>query len=44
MWTLSTRALPAGATSTSAPADQCYGDRNAGLTDPVGNPWWLATP
>jgi len=38
-----TRALHAGATSTSAPADQFYGDRSAGLKDPVGNQWWIAT-
>jgi PhnB protein len=37
------RALQAGATSTSAPADQFYGDRSAGLKDPVGNQWWVAT-
>jgi PhnB protein len=43
MWTPWTRALHAGATSTSAPADQCYGDRTAGLKDPVGHPWWSAT-
>jgi PhnB protein len=39
-----TRALHAGATSTSAPADQCYGDRSAGIKDPIGNQWWIATP
>src|SRR5262249_1954034 len=33
------RALQAGATSTSAPADQFYGDRSAGFKDPVGNQW-----
>jgi len=38
-----TRALHAGATSTSTPADQFYGDRSAGLKDPVGNQWWIAT-
>ena len=37
------RALQAGATSTSEPADQFYGDRSAGLKDPVGNQWWIAT-
>jgi uncharacterized glyoxalase superfamily protein PhnB len=21
--------------------DQEYGDRNGGLTDPVGNSWWI---
>ena len=38
-----TRALHAGATSTSAPADQFYGDRSAGIKDPIGNQWWIAT-
>ena len=38
-----TRALHAGATATSAPADQFYGDRRAGIKDPVGNQWWIAT-
>jgi len=37
------RALQAGATSTSEPADQFYGDRSAGIKDPVGNQWWVAT-
>ncbi|SRR5712691_9964760 len=38
-----TRALRAGATSLMEPADQFYGDRNAGVKDPVGNLWWIAT-
>ena len=38
-----TRALQAGATSLMEPADQFYGDRNAGVQDPVGNRWWIAT-
>jgi len=38
-----TRALHAGATSTSAPADRFYGDRSAGIKDPLGNQWWIAT-
>ena len=38
------RALKAGATSISAPADQPYGERGAGVKDPVGNSWFLATP
>ena len=25
------------------PADQFYGDRNAGVEDPAGNYWWIAT-
>ena len=37
------QALEAGATSVMAPADQFYGDRNAGVQDPVGNTWWIAT-
>jgi PhnB protein len=37
------RALEAGATSVREPADQFYGDRSAGVLDPVGNMWWLAT-
>ena len=37
------QALAAGAVSVMAPADQFYGDRNAGVTDPAGNTWWIAT-
>ncbi len=37
------RALEAGAKSMYAPADQPYGDRNAGVEDPFGNQWYLAT-
>ncbi|MBI4484106.1 MAG: VOC family protein, partial [Acidobacteria bacterium] len=37
------RALRAGATSMMEPADQFYGDRNAGVKDPFGNHWWIAT-
>jgi uncharacterized glyoxalase superfamily protein PhnB len=37
------RALAAGATSLREPADQFYGDRSAGVADPFGNRWWLAT-
>ena len=36
-------ALAAGATSTMEPADQFYGDRNAGVKDPQGNGWWIGT-
>jgi PhnB protein len=25
------------------PADQFYGDRNAGVKDPTGNSWWIGT-
>jgi uncharacterized glyoxalase superfamily protein PhnB len=37
------RALAAGAVSLQAPSDQFYGDRNAGVKDPFGNRWWVAT-
>lgn len=37
------RALKAGASSISEPADQPYGDRSAGVTDPFGNVWYIAT-
>jgi uncharacterized glyoxalase superfamily protein PhnB len=37
------RALEAGATSLMEPATQFYGDRNAGVQDPTGNFWWIAT-
>jgi uncharacterized glyoxalase superfamily protein PhnB len=37
------RALQAGATSLMEPADQFYGDRSAGVQDPCGNQWWIAT-
>lgn len=37
------RALQAGATSFMEPADQFYGDRNAGVKDAAGNFWWIAT-
>jgi len=37
------RALEAGATSVMEPADQFYGDRNAGVKDACGNLWWIAT-
>jgi len=37
------RALSAGATSISPPTDQSYGDRSAGVKDPFGNQWYLAT-
>jgi PhnB protein len=36
-------ALQAGATSLREPTDQFYGDRIAGVQDPVGNQWWIAT-
>jgi len=37
------RAVASGATSISEPADQPYGDRVAGVTDPFGNTWYIAT-
>ena|SRR5687767_5772451 len=37
------RALAAGATSLMEPAAQFYGDINAGVEDPLGNWWWIAT-
>jgi len=37
------RAMEAGATSLMEPANQFYGDRNAGVKDPCGNLWWIAT-
>ena len=37
------RALAAGATSLREPRDEFYGDRSAGVQDPFGNQWWLAT-
>jgi PhnB protein len=37
------RALSAGGTSAMEPADQFYGDRAAGVKDPSGNHWHIAT-
>jgi PhnB protein len=37
------RALAAGAISMMEPADQFYGDRNAGVKDAFGNVWWIGT-
>jgi len=36
-------ALSAGGKSLSEPADQFYGDRSAGVEDPCGNYWYMAT-
>ena len=37
------RALEAGATSMTKPADQEYGERSANVKDPAGNFWYIAT-
>jgi PhnB protein len=37
------RTLAAGAKSIQEPADQPYGDRTSGVTDPFGNTWYIAT-
>jgi PhnB protein len=37
------RALAAGASSMSMPADQPYGDRTAAVKDTFGNEWYIAT-
>lgn len=37
------RALQAGGASIIEPADQSYGDRMAGVKDPFGNVWYIAT-
>jgi uncharacterized glyoxalase superfamily protein PhnB len=37
------RAIAAGAISTHEPVDQPYGDREAGIRDPGGNNWYIAT-
>ena len=37
------QALSAGAESLQPPADQPYGDRSAGVRDPYGNRWFIAT-
>ena len=37
------KALKAGATSLSEPADQFYGDRSGGVKDPAGNTWHIGT-
>jgi len=38
------RAIAAGATSMSAPADAAFGARLAAISDPEGNQWYLAGP
>ncbi|TDR82765.1 putative glyoxalase superfamily protein PhnB [Paludibacterium purpuratum] len=37
------KAVDAGGKSLSTPADMFYGDRSAGVEDPAGNQWYLAT-
>jgi PhnB protein len=37
------RAVAAGGTSVTEPADQFYGDRSGGVKDPSGNYWYIAT-
>jgi PhnB protein len=37
------QAIAAGAKSVREPADQFYGDRSAGVEDPFGFQWYLAT-
>lgn len=37
------RALEAGAISLYEPADMPYGERSAGVEDPFGNHWYIAT-
>jgi uncharacterized glyoxalase superfamily protein PhnB/uncharacterized protein YndB with AHSA1/START domain len=38
------RAVAAGGTSESAPTDKPYGHRMAGVVDPGGVTWWIASP
>ncbi|MBX3414334.1 MAG: VOC family protein [Pirellulales bacterium] len=37
------KAIAAGAETVMEPADQFYGDRNAGVKDPTGILWWIGT-
>lgn len=37
------RAMTAGATSLYEPSDMPYGERSAGVEDPFGNHWYIAT-
>lgn len=36
-------AIEAGGQSLREPTDEFYGDRSAGVLDPCGNQWWIAT-
>jgi uncharacterized glyoxalase superfamily protein PhnB len=38
------RALDEGATAVKQPEKRPHGHRMAGMHDPCGNTWWLATP
>lgn len=38
------KALSAGATAIMEPNVRPHGDRMAGVRDPCGNIWWIATP
>ncbi len=38
------KALDEGASAVMEPNDRPHGDRMAGLRDPCGNTWWIATP
>jgi PhnB protein len=38
------RALQSGASSLMPPTERSHGDRMAGVQDPFGNQWYLATP
>ena len=37
------RAVQAGGRSLREPRDEFYGDRTAGVEDPLGNQWWIGT-
>jgi len=37
------QAMSAGGVSINKPRDEFYGDRTAGVQDPFGNYWWIAT-
>lgn len=37
------QALKAGGKSLREPTNEFYGDRSAGIEDPLGNQWWIAT-
>jgi PhnB protein len=41
--TIYQRAIQAGGASIMEPKDEFYGDRAAGVKDPTGNHWWIAT-